>query len=240
MEEKEGRSRKSKLSKEEERAMIEESNWYHTCGFILLVWLLFLDISIPPADLPKNGPSSIDSLGSNFIMVHVWKQPLEAQYFISAVATFWAISLWWVVGIVINWATDSNLTTIREHGFWSWIAYLTSGAGWVLRRWAKKELAHRFTYQISNPDLLIETGPYAYLVHPSYCGILFHIVGMIMIGLAAWDRSIGVPMGVVALAIAVSQIYLRIGEENVMLEKHFGQGWIDHCSDKYFMLPLIY
>ena len=66
---------------------------------------------------------------------------------------------------------------------------LDFAARYGVRRWAKAALAGDFVYRIAAPDTLITTGPYAYLVHPSYTGMLLHLAGIIMLGAVGLSQT---------------------------------------------------
>ena len=52
-------------------------------------------------------------------------------------------------------------------------------SGGLLRIWAMRTLGRFFTFQVTIRDshVLVETGPYQYLMHPSYTGLVMSLTG---------------------------------------------------------------
>lgn len=113
-------------------------------------------------------------------------------------------------------------------------------SGARIRRWTFRELGRFFRFDISiqRDHRLITTGPYAYVRHPSYTGLLLASAGWLVWTLApgSWVRESGV-LGT-ALGWAAMLLYVgfgllpasvvtltRMAREDAALQKQFGAQW---------------
>lgn len=98
---------------------------------------------------------------------------------------------------------------------------------------------------------LVKTGPYRYLLHPSYTGLitifLTYMAGVGYEGLWAYfikpRLPIPFPGALVALALVWHQAAVfgnRVEEEEAMMQQTFGQEWTDHAATRWRFVPLIY
>jgi protein-S-isoprenylcysteine O-methyltransferase Ste14 len=81
--------------------------------------------------------------------------------------------------------------------------------GWALVEFSKKKGA------------LFTSGPYLYVRHPQYLGLVFILVGWWWL----WAAVYGFYFGMIILALIWLQGYL---EEKLILEKQFGQAYLDY------------
>lgn len=136
---------------------------------------------------------------------------------------------------------------------WQLVTTMSSVLASLLRNWAFRTLNRLFTYKmtIREGHRLVKTGPYRYLLHPSYTGLI--VVMMTYVAAVGheglWEyvikpsHSIPIPGALVALALVWYQVAVfldRAGEEEAMLAKAFGQEWADHASTRWRLVPLIY
>ena len=126
-------------------------------------------------------------------------------------------------------------------------------AGGLLRTRCYHELGRLFTFELSIRDghKLITTGPYSVVRHPAYLGSLLLTAGNITLlaskgswctesGLwdKAWGRGIACAAAVNLLLISL-RILLRVGEEDRMMKKEFGQKWNEWVKKTpYRLIPL--
>lgn len=107
--------------------------------------------------------------------------------------------------------------------------------GLIVRFVAIMSLGSHFTTRvgIQHQHALITTGPYRYVRHPSYSGLLSGFLGA---GLAMGD--------VLALSVLLGPLLvvllMRIGIEERALEGHFGQTYRNYCRTTKKLIPLLY
>ncbi|KAF8803362.1 hypothetical protein BYT27DRAFT_7226027 [Phlegmacium glaucopus] len=128
--------------------------------------------------------------------------------------------------------------------------------GMMLRMRTFRELGRFFRYDISiqKDHELIISGPYAYVRHPSYTGLLLANIGWFLWNSASgsWVMESGLWTTVAGkalfIAYALNLIVFasivtlsRMGAEDVALRKQFGSAW-DEWAKKvpYFVIPGIY
>jgi protein-S-isoprenylcysteine O-methyltransferase Ste14 len=120
-------------------------------------------------------------------------------------------------------------------GWLTWVGVAIMIFGIVFRQYANSTLGKFFTatIQIKNDHELIQTGPYRYIRHPSYLGILIMTLGL-GIALANWISLI---LCIVLPTIGLMQ---RIKFEEKELEQHFGNQYQDYRKNTWRVIPYIY
>lgn len=116
-----------------------------------------------------------------------------------------------------------------------WLALLLFSIGLGLRYWAVLTLGRFFSTHvlIQNQHQLITDGPYRWIRHPAYTGLLIAFAGA---GLAMGD--------VLALLLLTVLPFFafkaRIVMEEKKLIKQFGRQYLDYLHRTYKLLPLLY
>ncbi len=108
-------------------------------------------------------------------------------------------------------------------------------AGVALRLWSMRTLARAFSYdlKVSEGQSLVTHGPYAFVRHPSYTGIV-----LLSVACGVWNPS---AIGFVALAITtLPQVIVRIGFEEPMLAAHFGERWTAYAARTKRLVPFVW
>ena len=82
-------------------------------------------------------------------------------------------------------------------------------------------------------EQLLEVGPYQYVRHPIYLGVIIAVVGLALALRSLW--------GVAATAVLfVPASVYRARLEEAAVAKRFGDRWQNYVSDTYFMFPPLY
>lgn len=107
--------------------------------------------------------------------------------------------------------------------------------GLYLRSWAYITLGKFFTMHLQTKEdqVLIETGPYRYLRHPSYTGA-FLTYTFIPLFLGSYRTA------VVSVLLLLFAFYRRIIHEEKMLNAHMGEKYRVFCLKKARLLPFIW
>ena len=79
-------------------------------------------------------------------------------------------------------------------------------------------------------DCIVRGGPYRYIRHPVYLGMLMILVG-IALRLGSW------PGVAAAVFVFLPSIILRANWEETALQKRFGSDWSDYRLQTGFLLP---
>ncbi len=115
------------------------------------------------------------------------------------------------------------------------LALLLFLAGLFLRYQAVVKLADFFTTHVSiqHQHQLVVDGPYRYLRHPAYTGLL---LALFATGLAMGDLL----ALLILLLTSFWALAARIAIEEKMLVDKFGKTYIDYCSTTWKLLPGFY
>lgn len=132
--------------------------------------------------------------------------------------------------------------------------------GCYIRLQAYAQLGTNFTYRIAAPDTLVTEGVYAYVRHPSYSGLLTVLIAVYSLfltqhgSLSCWLPAMSTSSGchlvddstVAYLVPAVgftSVVWLvmmrRVQEEEIMMEREFGQRWREYRMRTKKFVPFL-
>jgi len=119
-----------------------------------------------------------------------------------------------------------------------WVGWLGIGliiAGVLFRIWAVLTLGRFFTVsvQISEGQKVVNSGPYRWLRHPSYTGIMVSTAGF---GLALQNLA----SLVIALAIGFAALYQRIQVEERVLLTNLGEPYENFCKTRKRLIPWVW
>ena len=130
-------------------------------------------------------------------------------------------SIWWIVAILLV-ATTSQWTGLAK-GLSLWratpglavVAAAVTASGLSVALWARAALARNWSAAVVLKDQhdLIERGPYAFVRHPIYTGVLLMIFGTVAIS--------GAGAGVFVFAALVAGLIVKARREERLLTAHF-------------------
>lgn len=121
-------------------------------------------------------------------------------------------------------------------------AWIASAAGLVvlwggigLRWWAMRTLGRYFTFtvQSSADQTVISHGPYRFVRHPGYTGVLMAMVGMGLL-LANWVAPL------VLLVVVTAGMTYRIAVEERTLLATLGRPYADYCATRKRLIPFVW
>lgn len=142
----------------------------------------------------------------------------------------------------------------------------------LLRIWCYHTLKQAFTYnlKVTEDQKIITTGPYTYLAHPNYTGLLLTLISLYgaLMGpynalLDGLDKKpfinstifnflrINTPRSLFLTITMTGAIYttfwffcfivcFRISDEEAMLRSHFGKRYDEFLSKRWRMIPFVY
>lgn len=115
------------------------------------------------------------------------------------------------------------------------VALLVFAAGLGLRYWAIKTLGQFFTTHptIQHRHVLISCGPYRWLRHPAYSGLLLALAAA---GLAMGD---GLALFVVTVPVFLTFNY-RIGIEERLLQQKFATEYREYRDSTWKLIPWLF
>ncbi len=127
-----------------------------------------------------------------------------------------------------NFGRTANVFSLRTD-----IGVILCGVGVAFAIWARRHLGKNWGMprsQKENPDL-ITTGPYTYVRHPIYTGVLLAILGSI---LASDLRGL-----ILFVIVAAYFVYSAKTEERYMTEK-FPQQYPSYKAQTKMIVPFVY
>jgi protein-S-isoprenylcysteine O-methyltransferase Ste14 len=103
--------------------------------------------------------------------------------------------------------------------------------GLAIALWARIHLGQNWSDKVilSEGHQLIRTGPYAYIRHPIYSGVLLGVLGTSVV-LDQWR-------GLLAFAILLANYSIKARKEEHILATHFGDEFREHLTSAGFLLP---
>jgi protein-S-isoprenylcysteine O-methyltransferase Ste14 len=137
------------------------------------------------------------------------------------------------VAIALGFRVAHVHRTILGGGWAPFVAgYVVLAAGIVLRAWAILTLGRFFTptVQIQQGQRVVESGPYRYVRHPSYTGMLVALIGL---GIALDDW-----LSLLILAVLpLTGILVRIRYEESVLTEALGDDYREYAARTPRLVP---
>jgi protein-S-isoprenylcysteine O-methyltransferase Ste14 len=124
------------------------------------------------------------------------------------------------------WTLDGE--TVR------WLGVILYVAGGALRIWPVFVLGRRFSglVAIQPGHELVTDGPYGYIRHPSYLGMIILMLG--------WALAFRSGPGVILAALILPPLLARIRSEETLLQTQFGEQYDAYCKRTSRLIPGIY
>jgi protein-S-isoprenylcysteine O-methyltransferase Ste14 len=113
------------------------------------------------------------------------------------------------------------------------LALVLEVAGVAFAIWAREHLGNLWsaTVTLKEEHRLVQSGPYRYVRHPIYTGIM---TGMLAVALSRGDLA-----GVVTFAFFALGIARKIAGEEALLGERFGSAYADYCKKVRAIIPFI-
>ncbi|MNV41714.1 Isoprenylcysteine carboxyl methyltransferase (ICMT) family protein [compost metagenome] len=110
-------------------------------------------------------------------------------------------------------------------------ALLLAVAGTVVAIWARHQLGRNWSgnVQIKQEHTLITNGPYRWVRHPIYSGLLLLFCGTALM--------VGDWRGVIAVAIVFASFWFKLRQEERFLAQHFGAPYLDYARRTKLLIP---
>ena len=115
-----------------------------------------------------------------------------------------------------------------------WVGVVLFAAGVSVQAWSTITLGKWFSPRIAiqTEHELIQTGPYAFVRHPFYTGLLACLVGLP----AVFGFWIGLPFA----ALAFGVVLYRVSVEERLLEGEFGDVFREHKARTKSLIPFVF
>jgi protein-S-isoprenylcysteine O-methyltransferase Ste14 len=120
---------------------------------------------------------------------------------------------------------------VPRHSAIIWLGAVLTFLGAALAIWARWKLGRNWSDKVvlKVDHQLIRTGPYRYLRHPIYAGVLLAVAGTAL--------TIGEWRGVAALGLLGTNYCIKAMREEKILAANFGEAFAEHKRTTGFFLP---
>lgn len=106
--------------------------------------------------------------------------------------------------------------------------------GFLLMQFAEKYLAKQFSVEVTIQEdhQLIQTGPYKFIRHPRYLGIVTFFLGISLV-----FRSL---LAVILVAALLLVLVWRVYAEEALMRQEFGKEWDAYCEKSWRIIPFVF
>ncbi|HEY9023043.1 MAG TPA: isoprenylcysteine carboxylmethyltransferase family protein [Burkholderiaceae bacterium] len=141
-----------------------------------------------------------------------------------------AMLLLWQQHLPTSWLTRRFLPP-GELAFRAGAA--VTAASLLFTVWARRHLGRNWSAAVTlkQGHELVTTGPYAFVRHPIYTGLLFAFAGSAL--------AVGEWRGVLALAIALASLWRKLRLEERWMRERFGPAYDDYARRVKALIPFI-
>jgi protein-S-isoprenylcysteine O-methyltransferase Ste14 len=106
--------------------------------------------------------------------------------------------------------------------------------GLVVMHWTQTQLGTQFSVQVAiqNEHRLVTEGPYRFLRHPRYLGMIVFSAGISLV-FRSW-------LALILVAVITVVLLWRINDEEALMHEEFGAAWDSYCRTSWRLVPWIY
>jgi protein-S-isoprenylcysteine O-methyltransferase Ste14 len=149
----------------------------------------------------------------------------------------WVLAAFAVLGLLAAYLpayTDRTEFWTIDGDAVRWVGVVLFAAGGALRLWPVFVLGNRFSglVAIQPGHILVTTGIYAVIRHPSYLGLLVNSLG--------WALAFRSGVGVLLTALLIPPLLARIHAEERLLGAQFGEAYDAYRARTARMIPGLY
>ena len=131
----------------------------------------------------------------------------------------------------VGWLGKRFMT---EAAWQFWVGAAITAAGLSFAIWARRHIGRNWsaTVTLKQDHELVTSGPYAFVRHPIYTGLLFGFIGS-AIALGQWR-------GIVAVAIAYLSLLRKYLLEERWMRERFGTAYADYSRRVKALVPFLF
>lgn len=160
---------------------------------------------------------------------NVWREPLGSR--LLHIVPLVVASLLLVVRL--DWMQGLNHRFVPLSYALFWVGWGIACSGLVFTLWARRHLGANWsgTVTIKSGHELITTGPYAFVRHPIYTGLL--------LGFAGSALAIGEWRGILALVIVTVALWRKLRVEERQMQQQFGDAYRAYQRRVSALIPFL-
>jgi protein-S-isoprenylcysteine O-methyltransferase Ste14 len=198
------------------------------------LWRVTLVLTQPVPEILFGVTIALWVLGERILTIRdlrsgAWKSRQDAGSNILVTA---GVLAGFIAGLVL--ATHEVLS-LPDPVLWLALGLVVAWSGMLLRLWAVRTLGRSFTTTVVvRPEqTIVATGPYRYVRHPSYLGLLTVLFGL---GLTLGDLASAVVMA----ALPAIALVWRIRVEEAALRSELGSSYVEYSRGRARLIPGIW
>lgn len=115
-----------------------------------------------------------------------------------------------------------------------WVGVALTAAGLLFSVWARVHLGRNWSGFVSlkADHKLIRTGPYRFVRHPIYTGLLIAAIGGVLVA--------DTPDGIIGFALVLLAFSIKIRREELLLTQEFGDEYLAFKQNVPALVPLLF
>jgi len=136
--------------------------------------------------------------------------------------------------IIAAYSDSTELLGILKFNASRFIGLIIFFAGFTLANWSEIVLDKQFSVEVTiqKDHELIKHGPFRYIRHPRYLGIIMFVFGLGLI----FNSWLAIILGII---LVVTLLWRIIDEEKLMLDE-FSEEWKTYKKSTWKLIPFIY
>ena len=136
--------------------------------------------------------------------------------------------------VMAPYSDRRNLLVIEPSGYLRYAGLLLFMSGFLIMNWATAVLGKQFSTEVTIQEnhVLITNGPFRYVRHPRYAGIILLFLGISFV-FRSWPS-------VILTALFLLVILFRITDEEALLATEFRDDWKHYKKATRRLIPYIY
>jgi protein-S-isoprenylcysteine O-methyltransferase Ste14 len=175
-----------------------------------------------------------------WIFIIVWlvnaartKQTIERQSPASMLAHRIPVGLGWWLMLVPKWPDPLNRQILPHTDFLQMTGAIICVAGLLFTLWARYTLAGNWSGDVTfkQNHELIRTGPYRFVRHPIYTGLLLLWIGTAL--------ALGELRGVVSVLLVALGFCIKIHQEERLMIRHFPDAYPAYQHEVKALVPFV-
>lgn len=139
-----------------------------------------------------------------------------------------------VIVILSPWSDRQGFAVFHDNNLIRFTGLSLAAAGFVFMNWSVIILGKQFSIDITIQDdhQLVTKGPYHYIRHPRYTGIIVFFLGISLVFLF-W-------IALIFVLATFLVLILRIQDEEKLMHEEFKKDWEEYKEKTYYLVPFVY
>lgn len=127
-----------------------------------------------------------------------------------------------------------SIATIGEGDVGRYVGLFFYVVGFLTMHYSEWYLGKHFSVEvgIQEEHKLVAVGPYRYLLHPRYAGIILFSFGIALV-FRSW-------IGLALAAVTVAVVFWRIHDEEKLMRQEFGTEWEEFAAKRWRLIPFVF